>query len=217
MLAFRQRRFLFNYFLLQHTAVMSTACIPDDDPISTTDYTDDPVTEVSEVSTPVTFSADASPQLSEQPLPLDLATATQKKKKKKKSKKSAKAKEAATASASTPSPSKPRSPDADGNSEDRPQVLCISRNKHWRYISSYHVRLLARVVIAGHSIYLRVPGYNFPSNSWNPFSFSTSTLLCIPSHLALPILFPHPLSDHLTDSAPLLISKIIHPRNLLTT
>lgn len=23
---------------------------------------------------------------------------------------------------------------------ERPPVLCISRNKHWRYISSYHVR-----------------------------------------------------------------------------
>lgn len=24
---------------------------------------------------------------------------------------------------------------------NRPPVLCISRNKHWKYISSYHVRL----------------------------------------------------------------------------
>ncbi|KAJ8472334.1 hypothetical protein ONZ51_g8583 [Trametes cubensis] len=49
-----------------------------------------------------------------------------KKKKKKKTKKSAKGKDTAK-----------------GNSEqdqerDRPPVLCISRNKHWRYISSYH-------------------------------------------------------------------------------
>ncbi|KAH9947088.1 hypothetical protein B0H21DRAFT_740280 [Amylocystis lapponica] len=50
----------------------------------------------------------------------------QKKKKKKKSKKSAKAKEAATNNAQPPA------------DDDRPPVLCISRNKHWRYISSYH-------------------------------------------------------------------------------
>jgi hypothetical protein len=25
--------------------------------------------------------------------------------------------------------------------EPRPPVLCISRNKHWKYISSYHVRV----------------------------------------------------------------------------
>lgn len=114
---------------------MNAACIADEDHISSTDYTDDPVTEISEVSTPVTFSADVSPHLSEQQLPLDSTTTTQKKKKKKKSKKSAKAKEAATGSA----PSKPQSPQGDGDPEDRPQVLCISRNKHWRYISSYHV------------------------------------------------------------------------------
>ncbi|KDQ31479.1 hypothetical protein PLEOSDRAFT_1054549 [Pleurotus ostreatus PC15] len=47
-----------------------------------------------------------------------------KKKKKKKPKKSIKAK--ANAARSSPT------------EEDRPPVLCISRNKHWRYISSYH-------------------------------------------------------------------------------
>ncbi|KAF8899376.1 hypothetical protein BD779DRAFT_1607832 [Infundibulicybe gibba] len=52
----------------------------------------------------------------------------QKKKKKRKPKKSAKAKEAALKSKA------PEVPDPDG----RPPVLCISRNKHWRYISSYH-------------------------------------------------------------------------------
>jgi hypothetical protein len=56
---------------------------------------------------------------------------SQKKKKKKKAKKSAKAKEAATPAAKT------QAGDMDSN---RPPVLCISRNKHWRYISSYHVR-----------------------------------------------------------------------------
>ncbi|KAG7451836.1 uncharacterized protein BT62DRAFT_940797 [Guyanagaster necrorhizus] len=52
----------------------------------------------------------------------DVPASTQKKKKKKKSKKSTKAKSEA-----------PKLVD-----EDRPPVLCISRNKHWRYISSYH-------------------------------------------------------------------------------
>ncbi|KAH9914619.1 uncharacterized protein BXZ73DRAFT_54801 [Epithele typhae] len=50
-----------------------------------------------------------------------------KKKKKKKSKKGAKAKE--------PSAGKVHGTES---SDDRPPVLCISRNKHWRYISSYH-------------------------------------------------------------------------------
>ncbi|KAJ3710743.1 hypothetical protein C8R42DRAFT_781337 [Lentinula raphanica] len=53
----------------------------------------------------------------------------QKKKKKKKSKKSAatKAKEAAAKKAAEAA-----------EAETRPSVLCISRNKHWKYISSYH-------------------------------------------------------------------------------
>lgn len=57
----------------------------------------------------------------------------QKKKKKKKGKKSA-AKKAADSNGAAKAV---ESPD-----EDRPPVLCISRNKHWRYISSYHVRTL---------------------------------------------------------------------------
>ena len=28
--------------------------------------------------------------------------------------------------------------------QDRPSTLCISRNKHWKYISSYHVGFLVR-------------------------------------------------------------------------
>ncbi|KAE9395555.1 hypothetical protein BT96DRAFT_1021897 [Gymnopus androsaceus JB14] len=53
-------------------------------------------------------------------------TSAQKKKKKKKPKKSAaaKAKEAAAKKAA--------------EAEGRPPILCISRNKHWKYISSYH-------------------------------------------------------------------------------
>ena|ERR1700761_4132622 len=54
----------------------------------------------------------------------------QKKKKKKKPKKSAsaKARDAAAATAN-----------AKADEAERPPVLSISRNKHWRYISSYHV------------------------------------------------------------------------------
>ena len=50
-----------------------------------------------------------------------------KKKKKKRSKKSAKAKETQLGGNTTE------------ETEERPPALCISRNKHWRYISSYHV------------------------------------------------------------------------------
>jgi hypothetical protein len=64
--------------------------------------------------------------------PQDTGTLSQKKKKKKKPKKSAKAKEAA-ASVRGKAQDVPES-------DSRPPALCISRNKHWRYISSYHVR-----------------------------------------------------------------------------
>lgn len=60
----------------------------------------------------------------------DRSPSGQKKKKKKKPKKSAKAKDAAAAlkakAQDVPEP------------DNRPPALCISRNKHWRYISSYH-------------------------------------------------------------------------------
>ncbi|EKM84303.1 hypothetical protein AGABI1DRAFT_117712 [Agaricus bisporus var. burnettii JB137-S8] len=108
---------------------MDPARLPDDDSLT------DP-TEVSEVSTPVTPSANASPLLSEQLLPPDPTTVPPKKKKKKKSKKAAKIK--GTVGAIPAAISKARSQNGDGSSEDHPQVLCISRNKHWRYISSYH-------------------------------------------------------------------------------
>jgi hypothetical protein len=113
---------------------MDPARLPDDDTFT------DP-TGVSEASTPVTLSANASPLLSEQLLPPDPATAPPKKKKKKKSKRAGKVKEAA--SAIPTAASKSRSQNGDDNSEDRPQVLCISRNKHWRYISSYHVGVVS--------------------------------------------------------------------------
>jgi hypothetical protein len=110
---------------------MDIGCTADEEAASALEYTDEPVTEASELSTPVTFSADASPSLPEQPLPPEPTTATPKKKKKKKSKKSNKGKDVIHAGTSNM-----RSQDDKVNS---PQILCISRNKHWRYISSYHV------------------------------------------------------------------------------
>jgi hypothetical protein len=89
--------------------------------------------------------------------PLDASA--QKKKKKKKPKKSAKSKEAANKSAA-PSEQEPRHP-----------VLCISRNKHWRYISSYHVRLTILLSSRHRAAYpsvnmtsrtCRVHGFNYP-------------------------------------------------------
>ena len=56
-----------------------------------------------------------------------------KKKKKKKPKKSIKAKEVVSVPLKSPESI---------NSNNRAPILCISRNKHWRYISSYHVRFL---------------------------------------------------------------------------
>ena len=54
-------------------------------------------------------------------------TTPPKKKKKKKSKKSVKSK------------GEPNTKPVSGDGEPGPLVLRISRNKHWRYISSYHV------------------------------------------------------------------------------
>lgn len=77
-------------------------------------------------------SRSSSPSLA---LPVDSTATTEtqaKKKKKKKAKKSTKGKDI--------TPSEKAGGKAVENAEDRPPVLCISRNKHWRYISSYHVR-----------------------------------------------------------------------------
>ena len=82
--------------------------------------TDTSMTCVSHTSSPL---GDVSPLVED-------ATTTTKKKKKKKSKKSTKSK-------GEPSV-KPLTEDDD---EPGPLVLRISRNKHWRYISSYHVCL----------------------------------------------------------------------------
>ena len=94
--------------------------------------TDNAAIALSELSSPFTHSGRTSPNSIDAEVPDVSLTTAQKKKKKKKSKKSAKAKE-------VPSKAKTQGePDTQG----RPPVLCISRNKHWRYISSYHVRTL---------------------------------------------------------------------------
>ncbi|KAG6839655.1 hypothetical protein C0991_000464 [Blastosporella zonata] len=77
----------------------------------------------SDAPTPNTHSGATSPT---DELDEDTALSFQKKKKKKKPKKSTKAKEAAAQAKALQ------------ESDGRPPVLCISRNKHWRYISSYH-------------------------------------------------------------------------------
>ena len=101
-----------------------------DDLISSPE-TDNVAIAVSELSSPLTHSGRTSPASIDVEVPDVAATTTQKKKKKKKSKKSAKAKEAASQAKLQ-------------ETESRPPVLCISRNKHWRYISSYHVRIFCR-------------------------------------------------------------------------
>jgi hypothetical protein len=88
---------------------------------SSTPDTDDGVTCASEPPIPLTQTSQGSDELG-------FADTPQKKKKKKKSKKASKAKGNAKAKE-----------DETHEAECRPPVLCISRNKHWRYISSYHV------------------------------------------------------------------------------
>jgi len=78
---------------------------------------------VSELATPLTLSGRTSPVCNEDQHSVEpTVTTTQKKKKKKRSKKSTH-----------------KSPTSDAGNEGRSPVLCISRNKHWKYISSYHV------------------------------------------------------------------------------
>ncbi|TFK42151.1 hypothetical protein BDQ12DRAFT_625105 [Crucibulum laeve] len=95
-----------------------------------TDLNADLSVGVTELSISPTESGETSPTLVDAEFPSgDSVLTTQKKKKKKKPKKSAKAKEAAAAKAKAL---------LDSPDDGRPPVLCISRNKHWRYISSYH-------------------------------------------------------------------------------
>jgi hypothetical protein len=112
---------------------MNTATTPVDDIPSFPD-TDESTTPISEPWTPLIRSGETSPdsEVIEDPV-----VTTQKKKKKKKPKKSAKAKEAAALKAKA---------QAAEDAESRPTVLCISRNKHWRYISSYHVGTIVAVL-----------------------------------------------------------------------
>ncbi|RPD64737.1 hypothetical protein L227DRAFT_571200 [Lentinus tigrinus ALCF2SS1-6] len=97
-----------------------------DDDCSTSMLPTPPSTHTSRSTSPT------SPDLTTEGANTPDAPAQTKKKKKKKAKKGAKAKESSTGSGKTT--------DGVGEEEerDRPPVLCISRNKHWRYISSYH-------------------------------------------------------------------------------
>jgi hypothetical protein len=67
------------------------------------------------------------------PLPLESSALTSQKKKKKKKSKKPKTLDTADSPAGKLRTTAP-SPDF-----ERASVLCISRNKHWKYISSYHV------------------------------------------------------------------------------
>ncbi|KAF8346816.1 hypothetical protein F5887DRAFT_1177019 [Amanita rubescens] len=108
---------------------LETAPASVDETVTSLSESDDLTIATSDAPTPFTQSGDTS-VVEDEPTLMDLVASTnQKKKKKKKSKKNAKAKEAAAAAASAK-----ETPDVDG----RPPVLCISRNKHWKYISSYH-------------------------------------------------------------------------------
>ena len=132
-----------------------------DDLISSPD-TDNVAIAVSELSTPVTpltHSGRTSPTSIDAKVSDVTETTTSKKKKKKKSKKSGKAKEAATQEIAQDEP----------ESESRPPVLCISRNKHWRYISSYHVRTLGEPIDPKAQIFARALGCSYLWNFLIPF------------------------------------------------
>ena len=107
----------------------------------TTDYTDErsadmlptpPSTHTSRSTSPVCPGLGPGADFVDADTP-EIPSASKKKKKKKAKKSTSKARVETTGG----------NAGANGNDEDRdrPPVLCISRNKHWRYISSYHVRL----------------------------------------------------------------------------
>ncbi|KAF9055802.1 hypothetical protein BJ165DRAFT_1428760 [Panaeolus papilionaceus] len=106
---------------------MASTISPIDDVPTSPDTDNDPTTTVSEISTPITHSGRTSPAVIDTENPTEVSTPAPKKKKKKKPKKSGK-------SATTAKTKVQEVQEA----EPRPSVLCISRNKHWRYISSYH-------------------------------------------------------------------------------
>jgi hypothetical protein len=84
----------------------------------------------SELATPLTQSGETSPLSNDEQLTKEPCLTVRKKKKKKKSKKSTLQKGATDSGVDR----------KDVETEARPSVLYISRNKHWKYISSYHVR-----------------------------------------------------------------------------
>jgi hypothetical protein len=131
----------------------------------------------SQLPTPPYSSGQTSPTLQEPEEFLEPSVPA-KKKKKKKPKKSTKAKDAAAKNKETPS------------QEPRPPVLCISRNKHWRYISSYHVRFPTLHSIGpsteSSAFVFRARGSNCLSRSSSPCSGFYWTRL--PIHLAIPVL-----------------------------
>lgn len=90
-----------------------------------------PGTESPELATPTTQSGETSPLSNHEKLTNEPCIIVVKKKKKKKSKKSAVHKGATESEVNMKDTVE---------SKPRPPVLCISRNKHWKYISSYHVR-----------------------------------------------------------------------------
>jgi len=106
--------------------------------------------------------------------------ADQKKRKKKKKANKARSNDSSSAPAGKPIPAY----------AERPSVLCISRNKHWKYISSYHVSpLVSYVVVLPVQRYhlvvflrrvIRVRGSNSHSSCSSPFSSSTPTPLHSP-------------------------------------
>lgn len=106
--------------------VVGTAYVPTQIPSSSD--SDEGIEFTSEATTPLTPTSPDSPVIEQSVKLVD--DAPLKKKKKKKAKKKAKG----NAKGKEQAPCEP---------ECRPPVLCISRNKHWRYISSYHVSLFA--------------------------------------------------------------------------
>jgi hypothetical protein len=138
--------------------VFSTTSL--DDLISSPD-TDNVAIAVSELSspvTPLTHSGRTSPTSIDAKVSDVTEKTTQKKKKKKKSKKSGKAKEVASQAVAQDEPE-----------SERPPVLCISRNKHWRYISSYHVRTLSEPTDPKPQPFARALGCNYLWNFLIPF------------------------------------------------
>lgn len=138
---------------------LETAAPAVDETVTSLSESDDLAIATSGAPTPFTQSGDTS-VVEDEPTPMDLVASTnQKKKKKKKSKKNAKAKEAAAVTSAKET----------AGIDGRPPVLCISRNKHWKYISSYHVcviRMLRSVLALN---FYRGRGYNSRWSYWTHF------------------------------------------------